>query len=132
MNGVARLTAIICADAVGFGARAAADEAAAEFGIDFAATDGLALRDASTTSLRSLAIGYTTTDDRDALLKLGFDEPVLVSAALITSGAVDLSTLDVLFLGGNLSFSGAQTAHTSRTSCLTGPTTPASTTKPTA
>jgi hypothetical protein len=90
--------------------RAAADEAAALFGVDFAATDGLALREESTTSLRSLSVGYTTTDDRDVLLKLGIDEPVLVNAALLASGAVDLSTLDVLFLGGNLAFTPAQSA----------------------
>ncbi|PSL38323.1 zinc carboxypeptidase [Labedella gwakjiensis] len=90
--------------------RAAAEEAASLFGVDFTATDGLALREESTTSLRSLSVGYTTTDDRDVLLKLGFDEPVLVSAALVTSGAVDLSTLDVLFLGGNLSFTGQNAA----------------------
>jgi hypothetical protein len=90
--------------------RAAATEAAELFGVDFTATDGLALREATTTSLRSLSVGYTTTDDRDVLLKLGFDEPVLVTAALVTSGAVDLSTLDVLFLGGNLSFTGQNAA----------------------
>jgi hypothetical protein len=90
--------------------RAAAAEAAELFGVDFVANDGMGLRDESTTSLRSLAVGYTTTDDRDTLLKLGFDDPVLVNAALITSGAVDLSALDVLFLGGNLSFDGTQSA----------------------
>ena len=36
MNGVARLTAIICADAVGFGARAAADEAEAHAALGLA------------------------------------------------------------------------------------------------
>lgn len=94
---------------------AAADAAAAAvadiYGVDFVVDDGLRLREGGAVGLEPVRVGYlSNADDRDALTKLGFADIVPVTAATITSGEVDLSTVDVLWLGGNLSFTTAQAA----------------------
>ncbi|WP_312854873.1 M14 family zinc carboxypeptidase [Agromyces agglutinans] len=90
---------------------AAASAVADLYGVDFVASDGLALAFEESTALGSVRVGYvSSTDDRDALTKLGFTDLVPVTSATITSGAVDLSTIDLLFVGANLSFNASQTA----------------------
>jgi len=91
--------------------RNAAREAADIFGVDFVLDDGRALRDGESTALRAAKIGYVgDAGDRDALIKLGFSSPTAVSAAALTSGAVDLGTVDVLYIGSGLTFTSAQSA----------------------
>ncbi|MEJ1154230.1 M14 family zinc carboxypeptidase [Microbacterium marmarense] len=90
---------------------AAAASAAALFGVDFTANDGRALRDGESTALSSVRIGYASnSDDRDALTKLGFDDIVPVTTGTITSGEVDLTEIDLLFVGSNLNFNSTSQA----------------------
>nr|WP_236778836.1 M14 family zinc carboxypeptidase [Agromyces seonyuensis] len=101
-------TIILGSDAASY---AAAEAAAEIYGVDFTAIDGFALADEESTALSSVTVGYAGTfEDRDALAKLGFAGAIPVSAATITSGAVDLTSIDVLYVGSNLTFSGAQAA----------------------
>lgn len=91
--------------------RAAASEAAAVFGVDFALSDGREIRDGESTALRAVRIGYVgDAADRDALTKLGFVDLVPVTNVALASGAVDLSTVDLLYIGTGLSFNQSQTA----------------------
>ena len=84
-------------------ADAAARAAAGIYGVDFAASDGSGLREEGVVGLRPVRVGYvTSTDDRDALTKLGFTDLVPVTAATIDSGAVDLGSIDLLWVGATL------------------------------
>ncbi|TQJ30357.1 M14 family zinc carboxypeptidase [Microbacterium sp. SLBN-146] len=90
---------------------AAATAVADIYGVDFVATDGLALAYEESTALKPVKVGYVgSADVVDALTKMGFRDLQPVTSATITSGAVDLSTVDVLYVGGNLTFSAAQAA----------------------
>ncbi|RKT36006.1 zinc carboxypeptidase [Microbacterium sp. AG1240] len=81
-------------------ADAAARAVADIYGVDVAASDGSELREEGVAGLRPLRVGYASnTDDRDALTKLGFTDLVPVTAATIESGAVDLASIDVLWIG---------------------------------
>ncbi len=92
---------------------AAAVQVADIFGVDFVASDGKALRDGPSKPLQKVTVGYTgSNEDRDMLAKLGFRDATVVSAATITSGAVNLANIDALWIGSSLSFSGSQTAGT--------------------
>ena len=92
---------------------AAATAVSAMFGVNFVASDGKALRDGESKALQKVTVGYTgSNEDRDMLAKLGFRDATPVSAATITSGAVNLANIDALWIGSSLSFSGSQTAGT--------------------
>ncbi len=105
-------TIVVGADAA---SRAAAAEAAAVFGVDFELSDGREIRDGESTALRAVTIGYVgDAGDRDALTKLGFTGLVQVTNATLTSGAVDLSTIDLLYIGTGLSFNQSQIAGADR------------------
>lgn len=91
--------------------RAAAEEVANGYGVSFRASDGARLRAEPSTGLTALRVAYTgTQDDRVTLERLGFRDIVAVTAASLTSGAVSLTDVDVLWIGSALSFSAAQTA----------------------
>ncbi|MFF2053490.1 M14 family zinc carboxypeptidase [Leifsonia sp. NPDC058194] len=91
--------------------RAAAQEVANGYGVAFSASDGSRLRSEPSTGLTALRVAYTgTQDDRVTLERLGFRDIVNVTAASLTSGAVTLDDVDVLWIGSALSFSGTQTA----------------------
>lgn len=91
--------------------RDAAQVVADAYGVVFTASDGLRLRQEPSVGLDDLTVAYSgTQDDRVTLQRLGFTDIVPVTAATITSGAVDLSTTDVLWVGGNLAFTGANAA----------------------
>ncbi|MFP7759887.1 M14 family zinc carboxypeptidase [Marisediminicola sp. LYQ85] len=89
--------------------RASAANVVAEYGVTFTVGDGSRLDSEENVGLASLTVGYSgpasgAQDERVTLEKLGFRSPVLVTAASITSGATDLSQIDVLFVGGSLVF----------------------------
>ncbi|SFR84385.1 Zinc carboxypeptidase [Agromyces sp. CF514] len=91
--------------------RDAAQVVADAYGVTFTASDGLRLREEPSRGLDRLTVAYSgTQDDRVTLQRLGFTDIRLVTAATITSGAVDLATADVLWVGGNLAFTGANAA----------------------
>ncbi|PTT20165.1 peptidase M14, partial [Microbacterium sp. HMWF026] len=105
-------TIVVGSDAA---SRAAAAEAASVFGVDFALSDGRALLNEDSTALRRVRVGYVgDAGDRDALTKLGFGELTPVSAASLTSGATDLATVDLLYVGTGLSFTPEQAAGAQR------------------
>ncbi|WP_235928830.1 M14 family zinc carboxypeptidase [Marisediminicola senii] len=88
--------------------RAAAANVVTEYGVSFTGTDGSRLGTEESTALSSLTVGYSgNQDDRVTLEKLGFRDIVLVTSATISSGAVDLGGIDVLWVGGNLAFDAA-------------------------
>lgn len=93
--------------------RSAAAEAAAIFGVDFALATSVDAGDA--TDLQRPTIGYVgDAGDRDALTKLGFTDLVPVTAAALIAGQVDLSTVDLLYVGTSLTFTEAETAGANR------------------
>ncbi|WP_431779321.1 M14 family zinc carboxypeptidase [Microbacterium aurantiacum] len=101
-------TVILRRDEAGAAAAAAVADI---YGVDFVAVDGRAIRDGESTALRLPRIGYVNvSDDRDMLTKLGFTDLVPVTSATITAGTVDLSSIDLLFVGGNLTFNQNQQA----------------------
>ncbi|QDB78702.1 peptidase M14 [Georgenia wutianyii] len=76
-------------------------------GVPFAATDGSELAGQDVRGLSALRVGYTSSsayggEDELALTGLGFVDPVRVTAAGIADGSVDLSEIDVLWLGTQL------------------------------
>ncbi|KSU54764.1 M14 family zinc carboxypeptidase [Microbacterium enclense] len=96
----------------GAASRAAAELAADLFGVDFTLVAGAP---ADATELRSVRVGYVgDAGDRDALTKLGFTGLVPVTAAALAAGEVDLSSVDVLYVGTGLSFSAEQQAGADR------------------
>lgn len=96
-------TVLLKADAAG---KAAASEVAAIYGVDFTASDGAVLASEESTALSPVSVAYvSSTDDRDMLTKLGFTDIVPVTTTTLSNGTVDLSTVDLLFVGGNLNFS---------------------------
>jgi hypothetical protein len=102
-------TVVVGADAR---SREAAALAASVFGVDFE-LGGAAATD--TTELRSVRIGYVgDAGDRDALTKLGFTGLVPVTAATLAAGEVDLSAVDVLYVGTGLSFTPEEQAGADR------------------
>ena len=95
----------------GTSSRAAAELAADLFGVDFELVTGVQ----DGTELRSVRVGYVgDAGDRDALTKLGFTGLVPVTAAALAAGEVDLSSVDVLYVGTGLSFSAEQQAGADR------------------
>ncbi|MDQ1138526.1 hypothetical protein QE410_003325 [Microbacterium sp. SORGH_AS 1204] len=92
-------------------ARAAAELAADLFGVDFELVTGAQ----DGTELRSVRIGYVgDAGDRDALTELGFTGLVPVTATALVAGEVDLSSVDVLYVGTGLSFTAEQQAGADR------------------
>ncbi len=90
---------------------AAASAAAQEFGVAFTASDGARLASEPSTGLDDLRVAYSgSQDERVALGRLGFDDIVQVTSANLTSGQVNLSDVDVLWIGANLSFNASQAA----------------------
>ncbi|MFE5671040.1 M14 family zinc carboxypeptidase [Agromyces sp. NPDC056523] len=88
---------------------AAAVEVAEAHGVAFTASDGARLASEESTGLDELTVAYSGGgEELLTLQKLGFDDPVAVSAATLQSGAVTLDDVDVLWVGGTLNFSGAQ------------------------
>ncbi|RIJ76388.1 peptidase M14 [Nakamurella silvestris] len=84
--------------------------AVAQFGIQVKGTNGRELLAPGVHNLKSLRVGYVGgADDLLTLKELGFANPTLVSAALLQAGTVDLANIDVLWMAGNLTFTGAQT-----------------------
>ena len=99
---------ILRADAAG---RAAAAEVATQYGVAFTATDGSRLTSEESTGLDQLRVAYTGgAEEVVTLRRLGFHDVLNVTAAGLQSGAVSLDGVDVLWIGGTLSFSGAQAA----------------------
>jgi len=93
--------------------RQSVSEVTAKYEVTFAASDGQRLRTEDSTGLGAQRVGYTgTQDDRVTLERLGFRDLVLLNAASITSGAADLSQIDVLWIGSNLAFNADQAAGT--------------------
>ncbi|GAA1917355.1 M14 family zinc carboxypeptidase [Nocardioides lentus] len=87
---------------------AAASAAAAEHDVAFTAVDPAVLDTEGAKGLDDLTVGYTgTADDRLALGEMGFDSLTLLTTAGITDGSIDLDTIDVMYLGGSLSFNPA-------------------------
>jgi hypothetical protein len=87
--------------------RDAAIAVAEAYDVQFTASDGLRLRTEPSRGLDDLTVAYSgNQDDRVTLQRLGFTDLRLVTAATITSGEADLSTADVLWVGGNLNFTG--------------------------
>ena len=79
-----------------------ASEVAELFGIDFAPSDGTELLAGGSVALANdLRVGYTTSDDRDVLIKLGFRDLVEVTRDAILEGSVDLSSVDLLLVGSD-------------------------------
>ncbi|MDZ8201191.1 M14 family zinc carboxypeptidase [Microbacterium sp. SSW1-59] len=90
---------------------AAAAAAADLYGVHFRADDGVALRTGDAVGLEPVTVAYVNnTDDRDALTKLGFTDMVAVTSATLTSGAVTLDDVDLLWVGSGLNFNGSQAA----------------------
>ncbi|MDH6180017.1 putative cell wall-binding protein [Microbacteriaceae bacterium SG_E_30_P1] len=82
----------------------AALEVADVFGVDFTASSGSELRDGTSKPLKSLKIAYTGGNiDRDMLTKMGFKDFVSINGTAVNNGTVDLSTIDLLWLGSALS-----------------------------
>ncbi|BDZ55440.1 hypothetical protein GCM10025870_25130 [Agromyces marinus] len=99
---------VIEADAAG---RSAAEEVAELYGVAFTASDGSRLASEESTGLGDLAVAYSGGgEELLTLQKLGFDDPVQVSSASLTSGAANLDDVDVLWIGANLNFSSSQAA----------------------
>ncbi|WP_395245743.1 M14 family zinc carboxypeptidase [Agromyces sp. MMS24-K17] len=93
----------------------AAQVVADAYGVAFTASDGLRLRAEPSRGLDALTVAYTgSQDDRVTLQRLGFTDLVPVTSATITSGAVDLATADVLWIGSALSFNAGQAAGTAK------------------
>nr|WP_277816673.1 M14 family zinc carboxypeptidase [Microbacterium aquimaris] len=87
----------------------AASAIAEIYGVDFRADDGLALRDGDAIALSAVRVAYVDNhEDRDALTKLGFTDLMPVSRASLTSGEASLNNVDLLWVGGNLSFNSSQ------------------------
>jgi hypothetical protein len=90
---------------------AAAIEVADLYGVAFTASDGSRLESEESTGLDDLAVAYSGGgEERQTLLKLGFDDPVAISSAALTAGTVTLDDVDVLWIGGTLNFSSSQGA----------------------
>jgi hypothetical protein len=90
---------------------AAASAAAEEFGVTFTASDGSRLVAEESTGLDELRVAYSgSQDERVTLGRLGFDDIVQVTSANLSSGAVSLADVDVLWIGANLSFNASQVA----------------------
>jgi hypothetical protein len=88
---------------------AVASGAAEEYGVTFTASDGSRLTTEESTGLDELRVAYSgSQDERAALGKLGFDDIVQVTSANLTSGAVSLADVDVLWVGANLAFNASQ------------------------
>lgn len=91
--------------------RAAAAEVADEYGVAFTASDGSRLSSESSEGLSSMVVAYTGgAEELVTLQRLGFDAPRNITSAGLQSGAVSLDDVDVLWIGGALTFSGAQAA----------------------
>ena len=92
-------TAVVGNDAA---THAAAETAAATYGVAFTATPGTELAGTNVKPLKKLSLGYTgTQDDLYSLRQLGFgaDQLTLISTAAVQAGTIDLNTFDVLWLG---------------------------------
>ncbi|MGI9821916.1 M14 family zinc carboxypeptidase [Agromyces sp. Marseille-Q5079] len=91
--------------------RSAASDVADAYGVAFTESDGSRLATEESVELEDLTVGYTgTQDERVTLGKLGFDDLVPVTSATLTSGAVALDDVDVLWVGANLAFNASQAA----------------------
>ncbi|WP_200330859.1 M14 family zinc carboxypeptidase [Leucobacter sp. L43] len=91
--------------------RAAALAVADAYGVQFTATTGVRLLTETSTALKPLRVAYTgNQDDRVTLNRLGFTDQVRVDAASLTADPSLLDDVDVLWVGGNLAFTAAQTA----------------------
>ncbi|MGN7969933.1 M14 family zinc carboxypeptidase [Microbacterium sp. 22296] len=89
------------------------EEAAATFGVDFRLSGWSPVE--GSIELKSVRIGYVgDAGDRDALTKVGFTGLVPVTAAALTAGEVDLSTIDLLYVGTGLSFTPEEQAGADR------------------
>ncbi|WP_308797989.1 M14 family zinc carboxypeptidase [Agromyces silvae] len=87
--------------------RAAAVTVADAYDVTFTASDGMRLRTEPSRGLDHLTVAYSgNQDDRVTLQRLGFTDLRHVTAATIASGAADLATADVLWVGANLAFTG--------------------------
>ena len=95
--------------ALGPYARRAAVEVAERYGVSFTAAErGAAERG---TVLEPLRVGWTgESDDLLSLQELGFADLVEVTPAAVADGAVDLASLDVLWLGGGFDLAVAEDA----------------------
>ncbi|MTH68375.1 peptidase M14 [Agromyces bracchium] len=90
---------------------AAAVEVADLYGVAFTASDGSRLAAEESTGLDDLTVAYSGGgEELQTLRKLGFDDPVAISSATLTSGAATLDGVDVIWIGGTLNFSGSQEA----------------------
>lgn len=95
--------------------RAAAQVVADAYGVAFTASDGMRLRAEASRGLDRLTVAYSgNQDDRVTLQRLGFTDIRLVTAATIASGEADLSQADVLWVGGNLAFTGGNAGGADR------------------
>ena len=94
----------------------AASAVATAYGVPFRATNGSELAAPGAKPLSKLKVGWTgsSSDDLTSLRQMGFadDQLVALSSTAINAGTVDLSTLDVIYLGAGLTFTGTQTAGT--------------------
>ena len=91
--------------------RAAAQAVADAYGVQFTASTGARLLTEPSTALKALRVAYSgNQDDRVTLNRLGFTDQVQVSAASLTANPALLDDVDVLWVGGNLAFNGAQAA----------------------
>ncbi len=91
--------------------RAAAAEVADVYGVAFTASDGSRLAAEESSGLDDLTVAYSGGgEELQTLRKLGFDDPVAISSATLTSGAASLDDVDVIWIGGTLNFSGSQAA----------------------
>lgn len=86
---------------------AAAAEVAQRYGVAFERTTPAVLRDPAARALRPLRVGYvsasaTEGEDRLVLEDLGFSDLVQVTAEGLGDGTVDLSSVDILWVGDDL------------------------------
>ncbi len=89
------------------------EEAASTFGVDFRLSGGSPIE--GSVELETVKIGYVgDAGDRDALIKLGFTGLVPVTASTLAAGEVDLSAVDLLYVGTGLSFTPEQQAGADR------------------
>lgn len=96
---------------------AAVRVASAQHGVAFtsaSAAEVAALDDPGTRGLTDLTVGYvgnaTVNEDWLALSQLGFDDLQLLNAASINANPAVLDTVDILWVGSNLTFNGSQGA----------------------
>lgn len=88
---------------------AAATEVAERYGVAFTASDGSRLAAEESSGLDAMRVAYSGgAEERVTLQRLGFDDLVNVSALALQNGTASMDGVDVLWVGGNLSFSPAQ------------------------